>query len=111
MQYVVFWPRQIGQEQHGSMGKAFLCGSLIGGAGSLAPLRGADSGTVTVVHGEVRIERAGVSQPLRVGDPVQEKDRIIVPAQASTGVTLRDDTRISVGPRSTLVINRFQFDP
>jgi len=66
---------------------------------------------VKVVQGEVRIERAGVSRPLRVGDAVQEKDRIIVSAQASAGITLRDDTRISMGPRSTLVINRFQFDP
>ena len=49
--------------------------------------------------------------PLRVGDPVQEKDRIVVPAGGSAGITLRDDTRISVGPRSTLVINGFNFDP
>ena len=84
---------------------------LLSGAGAATPAWAVDSGTVKVVQGEVRIERAGVSRPLRVGDAVQEKDRIIVSAQASAGITLRDDTRISMGPRSTLVINRFQFDP
>ena len=75
------------------------------------PLWAADSGTAKVVSGDVRVERAGASVPLRVGDPVQEKDRIVVPAGGSAGITLRDDTRISVGPRSTLVINGFNFDP
>ena len=75
------------------------------------PLWAAESGTAKVVWGDVRIERAGVSVPLLVGDPVLEKDRIVVPAGGSAGITLRDDTRISVGPRSTLVINGFNFDP
>ncbi|MEO8856993.1 MAG: FecR domain-containing protein [Burkholderiaceae bacterium] len=69
-----------------------------------------DSGTAKIVHGDVRVERTGGSVPLHVGDPVQEKDRIVVSAGGSAGITLRDDTRISVGPNSTLVINRFNFD-
>ncbi len=74
------------------------------------PLWAADSGTAKVVRGDVRIERAGSSAALKVGDPVLEKDRIVVAAEGSAGITLRDDTRISVGPRSTLVINGFSFD-
>ena len=85
--------------------------ALIVGANAAVQLWAADSGTVKVVRGDVRMERAGVSRALAVGDPVLEKDRIIVPAEGSAGITLRDDTRISVGSRSTLVINRFQFDP
>ena len=79
--------------------------------GLSAPLWAADSGTTKVVVGDVRIERAGVSSRLQVGDTLQEKDRIVVAAGGSAGITLRDDTRISMGPRSTLVINRFTFDP
>ncbi len=79
---------------------------------SVAPaLWAADSGTAKIVQGDVRVERAGISKPLLVGDPVQEKDRIVVAAGGSAGITLRDDTRISMGPRSTFVINRFTFDP
>lgn len=70
-----------------------------------------DSGTAKIVRGEVFVERAGTSVPLRVGDGLQEKDRIVVAAGSSAGITLRDDTRISVGPMSTLVINQFSFDP
>ena len=77
---------------------------------STLPVWAAESGTAKVVRGDVRIERAGLSVPLKVGDPVLEKDRIVVSAEGSAGVTLRDDTRISLGPRSTLVINGFSFD-
>ncbi len=82
---------------------AVLCSAAL-------PLWAADSGTAKIVRGDVRIERAGTSVPLKVGDPVQEKDRIVVPADGSAGITLRDDTRISLGPRSALVINSFSFD-
>ncbi len=71
----------------------------------------ADSGTAKIVRGEVFVERAGRSVPLQVGDALQEKDRIVVREGSSAGITLRDDTRISVGPMSTLVINQFSFDP
>ena len=92
--------------------KKILCTAVcLCGFGATPPLWAADSGMAKVVQGDVRVERGGVSRPLAVGDAVQEKDRIIVPAEGSAGITLRDDTRISMGPRSTLVINGFQFDP
>ncbi|MBC7705583.1 MAG: OmpA family protein [Rhodoferax sp.] len=72
------------------------------------PLWAADSGTAKIIRGDVRVERAGASVPLRVGDAVLEQDRVVVPTGASAGITLRDDTRISLGPNSTLVINRFK---
>lgn len=70
-----------------------------------------DAGTIKFIRGDVQIVRDGKSIPLKVGDPVQEKDRVIVPANGSAGISLRDDTRISVGPSSTFLINRFAFDP
>ena len=86
-------------------------GVCICSASATSALWAADSGTAKVVRGDVRVERAGTSVPLLVGDMVMEKDRIVVPADGSAGITLRDDTRISMGPRSTLVINGFSFDP
>lgn len=85
---------------------AIGCAAALGAGPSWAD----DSGTAKIVRGDVRVERAGSSMPLHVGDTVQEKDRIVVSAGASAGITLRDDTRISVGSNSTLVINRFNFD-
>ena len=81
------------------------------GAAAVLPLWAADSGMAKIIRGDVRVERAGASVPLQVGDPVLEQDRIVVPTGASAGITLRDDTRISLGSNSTLVINRFRFDP
>ncbi len=87
---------------------AAACAALAcAGAGAMA----ADSGTAKIVRGDVAVERNGQSMPLRVGDGVQEKDRIVVAPGGSAGITLRDDTRISVGPASTVVINQFSFDP
>lgn len=82
-----------------------FCGALAGST-SWAD----DSGMAKIVQGDVRVERSGASLPLRVGDPVREKDRIIVPAGGSAGITLRDDTRISMGSGTTVVINGFNFD-
>ena len=87
-----------------------IAGWLLWGALTGSTSWADDSGTAKIVQGDVRVERSGASLPLRVGDPVREKDRIIVPAGGSAGITLRDDTRISMGPRSTLVINGFSFD-
>ncbi len=84
---------------------AIVCAAL-----GVGPSWADDSGTAKFVRGDVRVERAGSSVPLQVGDPVQEKDRIIAASGASAGITLRDDTRISIGSNSTLVINRFSFD-
>ena len=87
-----------------------MAGWLLWGALAGSTSWADDSGTAKIVQGDVRVERSGASLPLRVGDPVREKDRIIVPVGGSAGITLRDDTRISMGPRSTLVINGFSFD-
>ena len=70
-----------------------------------------DAGTVKTVLGKVQRERAGMLSPLAVGDTLQERDRILVPAQGSAGITLKDDTLISLGSDSSLVISNFAFNP
>lgn len=70
----------------------------------------ANSGTVKVVVGDVRVERDGRSVPLKVGDALREKDRVVVASGGNAGLTLRDDTLVSLGPNSTFVIDRFEFD-
>lgn len=70
----------------------------------------ADSGMVKNIQGEVRVERGGASSPLRVGDALHELDRVVVGAKGSAGITLKDETLISLGPNAALVIDRFAFD-
>jgi hypothetical protein len=69
-----------------------------------------DCGTAKNVQGEVLVERAGASIPLRSGDALRALDRIVVKGTGSAGITLRDETLISLGPNSTLVIDGFAFD-
>ncbi len=85
--------------------------ALISGIGASLPVLADESGTAKLVQGAVRVERDGASMPLRVGDRLLEKDRVVVPAGGAAGITLRDDTRISLGSGATLVLNQFKFDP
>ena len=82
---------------------------VIGGAS--LPVSADPSGTAKIVQGAVRVERDGAFLPLRVGDQLQEKDRVVVPAGGAAGITLRDDTRIRLGSSATLVLEQFKFDP
>jgi hypothetical protein len=62
------------------------------------------SGTCTLVH-------EGQSRAAAVGAVVFEGDRIVTGRDGRVGLTLRDDTRLSVGPESTMEISRFLYEP
>ena len=71
----------------------------------------ADSvGQVKVSAGAVFIERAGKRLPGPVGTNVEASDSIVTGADGSAGITFVDNSRLSLGPNSTLAISRFNFD-
>jgi hypothetical protein len=70
----------------------------------------ADIGQVKVSKGSVTIERAG--QSLR-GDPgmrLQGSDVVSTGADGSVGITMTDNSLLSAGPNSVLVLDRYDFD-
>ena len=67
-------------------------------------------GVVKTSQGAVTVERAGQLLPAPVGTTLFVGDRVRAGAASSVGVTLRDDTRLSAGPSSTLLISDFKFD-
>jgi hypothetical protein len=67
-------------------------------------------GRVKVVKGTVGIERAGSRVPATVGMTLREGDVVVTGRDGSVGVTFNDDSLLSVGPDSTLAIDRFAFD-
>jgi hypothetical protein len=75
------------------------------------PVMAGDAGVVKTMRGEVRIERVGSLVEVGVGDVVQEGDRVRVRGNGSVGISLRDETLISLGPNSTLVIDTYRYDP
>ncbi|HEX7272441.1 MAG TPA: FecR domain-containing protein [Casimicrobiaceae bacterium] len=70
----------------------------------------AEIGQVKTSKGQVTIERDGRSQPGTVGLRLQTADIIKTGADGSVGITMDDESLLSVGPNSVLSLDRFVFD-
>ena len=79
--------------------------AFAGGAGA------ADIGQIKVAKGQVTIERSGQTLPAEVGARVQPADVLKTGADGSVGVTMSDNSLLSAGPNSVLVLDRYEFDP
>ena len=65
---------------------------------------------VKVAKGSVSIEREGKRLEATIGTPVMVADRVRTGRDGSVGVTLRDNTLLSAGPNSLVVIDKFAYD-
>lgn len=75
---------------------------------------GADSltvGYVMTVSGEVSVITNGNVVPAKVGTPVFEGTTLKVGADSSMGVTLSDNTVMSLGPKSEMLIEEYLYAP
>lgn len=61
--------------------------------------------------GTVTVEREGRTIAAALGSPLFQGDRIRTGRDGYAGITLADDTLLSTGPGSLLVLTRFAFDP
>jgi len=68
------------------------------------------AGTIKTSRGEAHILRAGQALPASVGASLDASDSVVTGADGTVGITLRDNTRLTAGPDTTLVLNRFRFD-
>lgn len=68
-------------------------------------------GYVKVTQGEIRVMRGGAPALLRVGDPVYSRDRIVTLDNQAIGITLFDNSRVSAGQNTVLVMQEFRFNP
>jgi len=69
------------------------------------------AGRVKIASGVVFIVRAGTTIPAQAGQPVFEGDTLRTGADGRLGVTLKDDTRLSLGPSSEIRLDRFAYAP
>jgi hypothetical protein len=67
------------------------------------------AGRVKVTSGEAFIVRAGQAIPATLDQAVFESDVLRTGADGRLGVTLHDDTRVSLGPASEVHLNRFSY--
>ncbi|RPI38978.1 MAG: hypothetical protein EHM59_22585 [Betaproteobacteria bacterium] len=68
------------------------------------------AGMVKVVKGSVSIDGAGGKRGAVPGDIVEVGDTIVTGGDGQVGVALKDNTLLSAGPNSTLVLEDFAFD-
>ena len=69
------------------------------------------AGRIRIASGSAFIVRAGELVPAQAGQTVYEADSLRTGADGRLGVTLKDDTRVSLGPASEVRLDRFAFAP
>ena len=69
------------------------------------------AGRIKVASGASFIVRGQTATPATVGEVVFESDILRTGADGRLGVTLRDETRISLGPGSEVQLQRFLYSP
>ena len=71
----------------------------------------AAAGRIKVVTGSAFIVRQNTTLPAKPGDAVYAIDTLKTDADGTLGVTLMDDTRLSLGPSSEVRLERYVFAP
>jgi hypothetical protein len=71
----------------------------------------AAAGSVKVVSGSAFIIRGDSVLPAQLGQAVFESDRVRTGSDGKLGITLKDDTRFSLGPASEVHLSRFAYAP
>ena len=72
--------------------------------------RAEDVGQVKVAKGTVHVERDGQRLPAAVGMAIRQSDTLVTGADGSAGVTFSDNSLLSTGPNSILVVDQYKFD-
>ena len=67
-------------------------------------------GVVKTARGDVLVERGGERLALRAGDLVAEGDRVLTGVDGYVGITLADETLLTLGPGALLVVDSCSFD-
>ena len=69
------------------------------------------AGRIKVSTGAAFIVRDGAQIPAQLGQSVFETDGLRTGGDGKIGVTLNDDTRVSLGPNAELKLERFTYTP
>jgi hypothetical protein len=83
---------------------------LIASAGPPVVAETAPIAQVKKVSGQVAILRSGERLPVKIGDPLYEKDVVETATDGGIGITFIDNTVFSAGPDSQISLDEFQFD-
>lgn len=90
---------------------AVVLALMLGVAAPVSAQQPSPSGNIKVASGQAFIVRNATATPAQVGEPVFEADSLRTGADGLIGVTMKDDTRISLGPNSEARLDRFVYTP
>jgi hypothetical protein len=96
------------------MNKSTLFALVVVGCTVASPAVAQDrpaAGRIKVSSGDAYVLRDGAQAPAQLGQVVYESDGLRTGAGGKIGVTLNDDTRLSLGPNSELKLEKFTFAP
>ena len=68
-------------------------------------------GYVKTIEGEAFVQRGDERIAAAPGTAVYRNDVLVTGAEGALGLTLKDSTRLSLGPSSELTLSRFEFEP
>jgi hypothetical protein len=68
-------------------------------------------GRVKIASGSAFVVRGDKTIPAQVGEAVFEADTLRTGGDGQIGITLKDDTRVSLGPSSEVRVDRFVYAP
>lgn len=69
-----------------------------------------DAGQIKTAQGNVQIERDGQRIAAVPGAHVLQSDSIITGEDGTVGVTLADNSRLSIGPNTVMSLDKYAFD-
>lgn len=90
-------------------GAAIVLVVLAGAAPVFA--QGATAGRVKAASGAVLLVRENVATPIAVGQALQQGDVLRTGVDGRVGVTLKDETRLALGPGSEVRLDQFLYSP
>lgn len=93
------------------MKRGICIGALVAGLGAGMALAGPEIGQVKQAIGDARILRAGAVIPATLGLGLEQADVIETGADGAIGMTFSDNSRMSLGPKSRLALEKYSFTP
>jgi hypothetical protein len=83
---------------------------LLANFSAVASADNSEVAQIKTVSGQAEIVRNGARNAAKIGDPLYEKDTIETGADGSIGITFIDNTVMSSGPNSQIVLEDYKFN-
>jgi len=84
---------------------------VVGLAAPAAAQQPVPAGHIKTVTGAAYVVRGQNTTPVKPGDAIFASDTLRTAPDGAVGLTLRDDTRLSLGPNSEVRVDRYVYAP